>query len=100
MTDEIFEKWARTYSDTIFRVALHGVRDRGEAEDVTQTVLLRLYQHTGNFDGEEHLKHWLLRVTVNESRKVYAPPGRNGPYHWKIGMGRRRKERQMGFWMR
>lgn len=74
MTDEIFEKWARTYSDTIFRVALHGVRDRGEAEDVTQTVLLRLYQHTGNFDGEEHLKHWLLRVTVNECRKVLRSP--------------------------
>ena len=74
MTDEIFEKWARTYSDTIFRVALHGVRDRGEAEDVTQTVLLRLYQHAGNFDGEEHLKHWLLRVTVNECRKVLRSP--------------------------
>lgn len=74
MTDEIFEKRARAYGDTIFRVALHGVRDRGEAEDVTQTVLLRLYQYTGNFEGEDHLKHWLLRVTVNECRKVLRSP--------------------------
>lgn len=76
MTEEIFEERARTFGDTIFRVALHGLRDRGEAEDVTQTVLLRLYQYTGEFEGEDHLKHWLLRVTVNECRKVLRSPWR------------------------
>ena len=70
MTEEIFEQTARRYGDTIFRVAYHAVKDRGEAEDVTQTVLLRLYLNKGNFESEDHLKHWLLRVTVNESRKV------------------------------
>ena len=70
MTEEIFEQAARRYGDTIFRVAYHAVKDRSEAEDVTQTVLLRLYLNKGSFESEDHLKHWLLRVTVNESRKV------------------------------
>ncbi len=70
MTNEAFEQAVRDYANTIYRVARHAVKDRGEAEDVTQTVLLRLYQHPGAFESPEHMKHWLLRVAVNESRKV------------------------------
>lgn len=76
MTDEQFERAARAYGDMIFRVACHALGHRQEAEDVTQTVLLRLYQQKGDFAGEEHLKHWLLRVAVNESRKVLRSPWR------------------------
>ena len=54
MTDEAFSRAARTYGDTLFRVAYHALQNRADAEDVMQTVL----------------KHWLLRVAVNESRKV------------------------------
>lgn len=76
MTDERFETWARAYGDAVFRVTCHALGDRAEAEDVTQTVLLRLYQHPGDFEGEEHVKRWLLRVAVNESRKVLRSPWR------------------------
>ena len=76
MTDQDFEQAARTYGDTIYRVACHALGDRTEAEDVTQTVLLRLYQRAEPFESNEHLKHWLLRVAVNESRKVLRSPWR------------------------
>lgn len=76
MTEEIFEQAVREHANTIFRVACHALRDRQEAEDVTQTVLLRLYQYTGEFQSGEHLKHWLLRAAVNESRKVLRSPWR------------------------
>ena len=70
MTQEAFGQAARTYGDTIYRVALHALKNREDAEDVTQTVLLRLWESGREFESEEHLKHWLLRVSVNESRKV------------------------------
>jgi len=70
MTDEKFEQAARTYSDTVFRVAYHALRSRPDAEDVTQSVLLKLYRAADEFESEAHLKHWLLRVALNESRKV------------------------------
>lgn len=76
MTDEAFETAVHAYAHTIFRVACHGVGNRQEAEDVTQTVLLKLYQYTGEFQSMEHVKHWLLRVTVNESRKALRSPWR------------------------
>ena len=50
--------------------ALPSLNRREDAEDVTQTVLLRLYECDKEFESEEHMKHWLLRVAVNESRRV------------------------------
>ena len=44
MTDEAFSRAARTYGDTLFRVAYHALQNRADAEDVMQTVLLRLYE--------------------------------------------------------
>ena len=76
MGNETFEEAARLYGDGIYRVACHALGDRAEAEDVTQTVLLRLYQHKGSFESEEHRKHWIFRVAVNESRKVLRSPWR------------------------
>lgn len=70
MTDEAFAQAARTYGDTVYRVAYHALNSPHDAEDVMQTVLLRLYEHKKEFESEEHMKHWLLRVAVNESRKV------------------------------
>ena len=67
MTDEAFSRAARTYGDTLFRVAYHALQNRADAEDVMQTVLLRLYESRKEFESEAHLKHWLLRVAVNES---------------------------------
>lgn len=70
MTDEAFAQAARTYGDTIYRVAYHALGSPHDAEDVMQTVLLRLYECKKEFESEEHMKRWLLRVAVNESRHV------------------------------
>ena len=70
MTDEAFARAAREYGDTVYRVAYHALNSSQDAEDVMQTVLLRLYEREKDFESEEHMKHWLLRVAVNESRKV------------------------------
>ena len=70
MTDEAFARAARTYGDTVYRVAYHALGSPHDAEDVMQTVLLRLYECKKEFESEEHMKRWLLRVAVNESRHV------------------------------
>lgn len=70
MTDEQFRSLARAYGDTVFRVAFHSLKNRADAEDVMQTVLLKLYERRAPFQSDEHAKHWLIRVAVNESRKL------------------------------
>ena len=70
MTQEEFARAAQTYGDTVYRVAYHALGSPQDAEDVTQTVLLKLYECKKNFESDEHMKHWILRVAVNESRRV------------------------------
>ena len=70
MTDEAFARAARTCGDTVYRVAYHALNNSHDAEDVMQTVLLKLYEYKREFESEEHMKHWILRVAVNESRKL------------------------------
>ena len=79
MTNDAFERLARAYGDAVFRVAFHALGSRMDAEDVSQTALLKLYQTDKPFASDDHAKHWLLRVTVNECRKLLrAPPGASG----------------------
>lgn len=54
-----------TYTDTVYRVAVHNTRCASDAEDITQEVFLRLLQCRRTFRDTEHLKAWLIRVTIN-----------------------------------
>ena len=76
MTGEAFAQAVQTYGDTVYRVAFHALNNREDAEDVMQTVMLKLFEYDKEFESEAHLKHWLLRVAVNESKKLLRSPWR------------------------
>ena len=75
-SEEQFTSLASTYMDMIFRLAFGYLKSRADADDVTQTVLLRLYRTGKAFESDAHVKHWLLRVTVNECKKLLRSPWR------------------------
>jgi len=53
------------YKDMVYRIAFAQCSCRQDAEDVFQDVFFKLYNSDGDFADEEHLKAWLIRVTVN-----------------------------------
>ncbi len=59
-----YERSVRKYQHRIYGFAVYFLGDRVEAQDVTQDVLLRLWQHRDEID-EERVLGWLLRVTRN-----------------------------------
>lgn len=60
----LFERYERL----VFSVALKIVRDRGEAEDVTQNVFLEIYRSVAQFDpGKGSLKVWLLQYAYHRA---------------------------------
>ena len=71
MTNERFTCLAQAYMDTVFRVAFSYMKSRTDADDITQDVLLKLYRYEGEFESEAHVKHWLIRVTVNECKSAF-----------------------------
>ena len=61
----VFALAVERYSDTVYRAAMHISSRAADAEDVVQDVYEKLLRYPGNFESEEHLKAWLLRVTIN-----------------------------------
>ena len=53
------------YSDMIYKIALARVKNRDDAEDILQDVLVRYMVNQKPFESEEHEKAWLIRVTIN-----------------------------------
>ena len=70
MRKEDVEKALECHGNRVMSLAysyLHSVED---AEDVLQETMVRLFQRTENFNDEEHVKAWLLRVAANISKNV------------------------------
>lgn len=67
---EEFEREARKYMDNIFAVAFNYFKDPADADDIVQEVLMKLLKSDKVFESSEHVRNWLLRVTVNQCRKV------------------------------
>lgn len=65
---------AGRYRDMIYRVALHWCGHPQEAEDATQDTLLKLCATYRTFADEEHLKSWLIRVTINHCKSRLRAP--------------------------
>lgn len=64
--DELnIEKIVQKYGDMVYRIALVHGNTKEDAEDIFQEVFLRLTKHIQQLQGEEHVRNWLIRVTVN-----------------------------------
>ena len=49
------------------RGVLQALRDRAEAEDVTQETFIRAFQALPRFDGRSEAYTWFYRITINLS---------------------------------
>lgn len=65
-----FEILAEKYRDNIFAVAFNFFKNSADADDITQEVLLKLFKSDREFESEEHVRNWLLRVAVNQCKKI------------------------------
>ena len=83
MEQEIFTLAAQQYQNMVFRIALHYFGNIDDADDMVQEVFFRLFRHEQGFDSEEHLKRWLIRVTINRCRDLLRSPWRKCRVSWE-----------------
>ena len=76
MEREKFTNAVEIYQDMVYCTALHFFSSSPDAEDAVQEVFLRLYTYEKPFEAPEHLRRWLLRVTVNVCKDVLKSPWR------------------------
>lgn len=82
MDKAAFTAAVERYQSMVYRAALHALGSPQDADDAAQEVFLRLFGRGEPFDGEEHLRRWLLRVTVNHCRDVLKSPWRKRRACW------------------
>src|SRR5262245_8768456 len=62
---EEFEHLYREHAAFVYRTALHITRDTEEAEDIVQTIFLRLLRRESSPDLQERPRAYLYRAAVN-----------------------------------
>ena len=59
------------YADMVYRLALSQMKNRTDADDLFQEVFVRLVSHVDTLESWEHVKAWLIRVTINCAKKHF-----------------------------
>ena len=89
--EEALADLAEAYSSKIYQLAFRYLRNKEDAEEVTQDVLFKVYRKVATFRGDAALSSWIYRITFNaamsrlrtaryrqsqdEDRRVASPDG-------------------------
>jgi RNA polymerase sigma-70 factor (ECF subfamily) len=65
-------RFVRNYERLIFGVCLRMVRDRHEAEDLTQEVFVRAIRSLKSWDRRRPIKPWLVTIAANRCRTALS----------------------------
>jgi RNA polymerase sigma-70 factor, ECF subfamily len=56
---------ADAYRTKIYQLAFRYLRNKEDAEEITQDVLFKVYRKVGEFRGDAALSSWIYRITFN-----------------------------------
>jgi len=62
-----FKKIVISYNMMVYTLAYRVLKNREEAEEVTQDVFLKVYQSLHSFNMKSKLSTWIYRITYNSS---------------------------------
>lgn len=68
----LFTQYITEFQPTVFRLAYSYVKNRTDAEDITQEVFLKLYNSSESFSTDGNAKAWLICVTANTAKNYLA----------------------------
>lgn len=64
------------HRNLVYRIAYSYMRNPADADDVSQDVFVKLPRTPTEFESDDHLKHRLIRVTVNQCKSLFRKPWR------------------------
>lgn len=58
------------YKDSLFAVAFNVCKNAQDAEDIVQDTFIQYYVNKKEFDNEQHIRAWLIRVAINKAKNA------------------------------
>lgn len=74
--EERAEYLVETYADMILRLCRSYLREPSDAQDVCQTVFLKLLTEPRSFETPQHEKAYILKMAANACRDLLRSPWR------------------------
>ena len=74
METKEYQRLVNLYLDMVYRIALNGCKNTYDADDVVQDTFMKLLKCRKPFDSDEHIRNWLIRVTINECKRFWTSP--------------------------
>jgi RNA polymerase sigma-70 factor (ECF subfamily) len=65
-----FDRVVALYRPVVFRFILASLRDRDDAESLTQDCFFRAFRHRDRFRGDAAVKTWLMQIAANLVRDL------------------------------
>ena len=65
-----FRELFDAYYDALILFANHLLNNAEAAEDVVQDTFIQYHTYKKEFDTEEHIRAWLIRVAINKSKNI------------------------------
>src|SRR5439155_22872237 len=62
-----FEDVVREHEEAVYGAALRILGDRDAALDAANQTFMKAYRSIGSYDPSRPIRHWLLRIAVNEA---------------------------------
>ncbi len=63
---ELFEK----YQNNLYIVACNICKNAEDAKDVVQDTFIQYYSFKKQFESEQHIRAWLIRVAINKAKNM------------------------------
>lgn len=60
------------YKNNVYVAAFSICKNASDAEDVVQDTFLQYYMTHKNFENEQHIRAWLLRVAINKAKNIQS----------------------------
>lgn len=101
--ERAIDELVSTYGQRIYQLAFRYLRNREDAEEVTQDVLFKVYRKVGAFRGDAALSSWIYRITFNTAMsrlRTVRPQERSSDETSQAGEpdGRRAMKREPADW--
>lgn len=70
------ERMAETYADAILRLSYTYLKNTQDAQDVCQSVFVKLLAEPREFESSDHERAYVLRMAVNACKDILKSPWR------------------------
>ena len=71
VTTDGFEATYNKYKNTVYSVIFNCVHNVDDTSDLSQDVFLKLLDCNKEFESEEHLKAWIIKVSINRCKNHF-----------------------------